>query len=397
MNVLNDVITYVRRIIKSPSNSSITDNMIIDYINRFWLMDIDARMQLFDFKTKYIFQTIPGITDYNIPLYSPQIQPGTQTIAPFPVYQGFFGPVFFDGIESGFYTQREPFSKIWPNYTQQLSSVAQGDGSTFSFSFTLPYSPAIPGHIDVTGIMALYNVSGEIVDPLFQDILDLISPADQFWVVPTTSVYPAVTISYTDLSGNNVNVIDSGQFLTGDTGGQLYGLLVQNTGSYPNGLATLGTYSTTSNTVNYQTGQVNVTFATPPPMGAQIQAQCVFFQPGIPRALLYYDNVMSIRPPPNTQYTVEIGAYLTPAAFLGTTQAIQFGYMSEYIARGAAQKILSDTGDWDQYNAYEPIFMKQELLVWKRSQRQITSTRTQTIFSEGWGQSPTTNMGTGVN
>jgi hypothetical protein len=357
-------------------------------------MDVDARMQLFDFKTKYIFQTIPGITDYNMPLYSAQSQPGSQIIAPFPVYQGFFGPVFFDGVESGFYTQREPFAKIWPNYTQQLSSVAVGNGSTTSFTFTLPYFPAIPGHIDVTGIMALYNATSTIQDPPFQNTLNLNTAGN--WVVPTTSVYPGVTISYTDENGNNVNVIDSGQFLTGDTGGQLYGLLVQNSGSYPNGLVPLATYSTTANTVNYQTGKVNVTFLNPPPSGAQIQAQCVFFQPGIPRALLYYDNTMSIRPPPNTQYTVEIGAYLTPAAFLSSSNAIQFGYMSEYIARGAAQKILSDTGDWEQYTAYEPIFLKQELLVWKRSQRQFTSTRTQTIFSDGWGQNPTTNMGTGV-
>lgn len=44
MNYLNNVITYVRRIIKSPSNAQITDALIIDYINRFWMMDVDARL-----------------------------------------------------------------------------------------------------------------------------------------------------------------------------------------------------------------------------------------------------------------------------------------------------------------------------------------------------------------
>lgn len=359
-------------------------------------MDVDARMQLFDFKTKYTFQTIPGISDYNMPLYSPQIQPGAQTIAPFPVYQGFFGPVYVDGIESGFYTQREPFYNIWPKYSQQLNSVAIGDGSTRDFSFYLPFFPAIPGHIDITGITAIYGKTGLVVDPLFQDTLNLVDVTSTFWVVPTTSVDPGVTISYTGTNGNNVNFIDSGQFLTGATGGQLYGLLVQNTGVYPNGLQTLGTYSTTSNTVNYQTGLVNITFPTAPPAGAQIQSQCYFFQPGIPRSLLFYDNTMSILPPANTQYTVELGAYLTPAAFLSTSQAIQFGYMAEYIARGAARKILSDTGDWEQFNSYEQLFLEQERLVWKRSQRQFTATRTQTIFSEGWGQSPNSTMGTGA-
>ena len=61
MNLLKDVIIYIRRIIKSPSNNVITDDLIIDYINRFWIMDLSARMQHFDLKTKYSFQTVPGI------------------------------------------------------------------------------------------------------------------------------------------------------------------------------------------------------------------------------------------------------------------------------------------------------------------------------------------------
>jgi len=51
---------------------------------------------------------------------------------------------------------------------------------------------------------------------------------------------------------------------------------------------------------------------------------------------------------------------LSPAAFLSTNQAAPFGYMCEYIARGAARKILSDTGDVEQFNFYEPLFMEQE-------------------------------------
>jgi hypothetical protein len=52
MNLLQDIITYIRRIIKSPNNTEISDNLIIDYINRFWIMDVDARVQLFDLKKK---------------------------------------------------------------------------------------------------------------------------------------------------------------------------------------------------------------------------------------------------------------------------------------------------------------------------------------------------------
>ena len=69
--------------------------------------------------------------------------------------------------------------------------------------------------------------------------------------------------------------------------------------------------------------------------------------------------------------------------------------MAEYIARGAARKILSDTGDVEQFQFYEPLFKEQELLVWKRSQRQWTATRTQTLYSMGnqQGQFGNNNFG----
>lgn len=83
--------------------------------------------------------------------------------------------------------------------------------------------------------------------------------------------------------------------------------------------------------------------------------------------------------------------------FLNGSNAIEFGYMSEYIARGAARKILSDTGDMEQMQFYEPLFLEQEQLVWKRSQRQWTSTRTQTLYSQGSNQWGIGNGGMGGN
>jgi hypothetical protein len=67
--------------------------------------------------------------------------------------------------------------------------------------------------------------------------------------------------------------------------------------------------------------------------------------------------------------------------------------MCEYIARGAARKILADTGDTEQFMFYEPLFKEQETLVWKRSQRQFTATRTCTIFSDLQGQSNFNQIG----
>ena len=373
MFLLSDILTYVRRIIKSPSNASVSDNLLIDYVNRFWLSDVDARMQLFDLKTKYAFQTTPGRDQYNMPLYSVQTEPGGQQIASFPVYQGFMEPCFVNGIMTNFYTERRTFEAVWPNYAQTLSPASYGNGTVGPYTINLPFAPALPGHIDINGVIT----SGVASDP----------PVTSSFIanIPTTSVYSGVYVTAQGADGSNIVIADSGQFLTGNVG---YGLLMQQ-GQAPFGNAALaGGYSASLNTVNYATGSLSVTFPVEIPSGNYINAQCFYFQEGIPTSILFFNNILTVRPPPspNTPYLIELDAYLSPAAFLNTASAIPFGYMAEYLARGAARKILSDTGDVDQFMFYEPLFKEQELLVWKRSQRQFTATRTPTIYSNATGQ-----------
>lgn len=401
MNFLSSVITYVRRIIKSPSDSQITDALIIDYINRFWIMDVDARMQLFDLKTKYQFVTQPGVDQYNMPLYSVQSEtpgvPNSQDIGIYPVYQGFLGPAYINGIQVPFQTQKESFFNIYPNVTQQLNVVGTGNGSAGPYTLTFPITPnnsnplnppfqyILRGHVDITGIIA----TGSNQDPYFGTTINT--------AIPTTSIIPAVYLTSIDANGNNIIVQDSGQFLqVAGTNYANLGLLMS-PGLAPYGSVALPNgYSTTQNVVNYITGTVsNVYFPSAIPEGADISGTCYYFQCGLPRTLLFYNNIITLRSPPDTQYIVELDAYLSPAAFFNTGAAIPFGYMAEYIARGAARKILADTGDTEQFMFYEPLFKEQELLVWKRSQRQWTSTRTQTIYSQGLnqGQSGFNNIG----
>jgi len=404
MHFLNDIITYVRRIVKSPSNVLLSDDLIIDYINRFYISDVDARMQLFDFKTKYQFQTVPGVDQYNMPLYNFQSEtannPAAQDIGFYPVYQGFLGPVYINGVQVSFQTERNLFFRNFPNIVQQSNVVGIGNGTSgpYQLQFTivpntnsLPLNPPVEyllrGHVDITGIIA----TGVNIDPIFGTTLNTL--------VPSTSIYPAIYFTSIDANGNSIVVQDSGQFLfDGSVNQANYGLLMK-PGPAPFGYSALsGGYSTISNTINYLTGVANVTFPAAVPLGAQINGQCFFFQSGLPRAVLFNNNVITLRSPPDRQYLVELEAYLSPSAFFNTNAAIPFGYMAEYIARGAARKILSDTGDVEQFMFYEPLFREQENLVWKRSQRQFTANRTQTIYSQGGGQG---NLGynsfTGVN
>lgn len=356
-------------------------------------MDVDARVQLFDLKTNYTFQTIPGIAQYNMPLYSTQIEPGAQTIASYPVYQGFMQPAYVNGIQVPFYTEQNAFWNLWPNYTQFLNPTAVGNGTAGPYILNLARAPAIPGHLDMTGIMANINLGNGNADPIFTTSFPLDS-SNTFIQFPSTSFYPGVYFTATDTDGNLIQVADSGLYLSGNTNSQLYGLLMQ-PGSPPfgNKPLTSNVYSTTQSTVNYNTGVATVTFPTAIPAGNNINAECLFFQPGLPRAILFYNNSLTIRPSPDISYNIQMAAYLSPAAFLVSSAAIPFAYMAEYIARGAARKILSDTGDVEQFQFYEPMFREQEILVWKRSQRILTATRTGTIFSDLQGQTNFNQIG----
>ncbi len=412
---MNDIITYIRRIIKTPSNAQITDNLIVDYINRFWIMDVDARIQLFDLKTTYQFQTTPGIDQYNMPLYNIQGSNLQENIGQYPVYQGFFSPCFVDGIQIPYYTERNQFNNIWPNYLLEKKFIGIGNGTVGPYTFPLPFIPKFPipivneqfsgilrGHVDIQGIMAVLNAGGNNVDPpLVESATALIpDPQNYLSVIPTTSIFPQVYFTSTDETGKNIVISDTGIFLEDN----MYCGLLMNPGSAPYGNTALfnpldtTTYTDTQNTINYVTGIANnIYFPEAIPAGVPINVQAAFYQFGLPRAILYYNNVLILRSPPDTQYLITIDAYLTPAAFLNSGQAIQFAYMSEYIARGAARKILSDLGDKEQFGFYEQFFREQELLVWKRSQRQFTSTRVQTIYSGGgFGSSWGVGSGTGV-
>lgn len=395
MHMLSDITTYVRRIIKAPSNSVISDNLIIDFINRFYLNDVDARIQLFDLKTTYRFQTVPGVDQYNMPLYNVQIQPGNQNIGMYPVYQGFLDPVYINGVQVSFQTQKSLFNQNWPNFVQNMGVVAVGNNTTGPYTCDLPilgvnsvppnppFNGILRGHIDMSGIIA----TGNNVDP------PVVTPgvaATLIPQVPVTSVDSKVFFTTQDSNGASVVVQDSGQFFEGNVN---LGYLMY-PGKAPNGNLAMGaSYSATSNVINYFTGECSITFNSVVPTGVNINAQALFYTSGLPRTVLFYNNVLTLRSPPSQQWLVELTGYLTPAAFLNTANGIPFGYMAEYIARGAARKILSDTGDTEQFMFYEPLFKEQEMLVWKRSQRQTTATRSQTIFSQGQVGSNSGNNG----
>ena len=343
---------------------------------------------MFDLKKTYEFQTMPGIDQYNIPIYVLQSEPGgTENVSYYPVYQGLSPFCSVNGVSIPFYTQKAEFAN-WMNYIPASYSGAVGDGTTGPYTIQLS-APVIPGHVDMQGVIrsTFYNEDSAGIncsDPLFLGTTTDINLA--LGAIQTTSIKPSVYFVATDADGQNITVSDTGIFLNKalNTTGDLYGALMQ-PGKAPDGNSILlGGYTTSpdSNVINYNTGVATVTFRTAIPAGNPITAQSYYFNQGMPRAVLFHNNTLTLRNPPDRPYLVSLEGYLTPAAFISSQEWLPFAYMAEYIARGAARKMLTDTGDIEQFQFYEPLFREQEMLVLKRSQRIQTSTRTPTIYSQ---------------
>lgn len=324
-NFLSDVVTWVRRIVKTPSNQALNDDVIKDYINRFYIYDMPSRIQLFELKRQYTFETIPNISQYQFNYQN---------------YQMVLPPVYCDGVEMGFFQSNDQFYKVFPELVLNEQPL-QGDGTNGPYTVNFGRAPVLRGFIDDLG-----------------------------------NLLPAVFITATDLAGELLYIVDTG------TGG-----LIQTDATFQKDPSGVGP-PLIAGTIDYILGTATFTFDDIIPAGNVINTQSSPYSSGFPRILLFFNNIFKLYPVPDRSYKIQLDCYITPTAFLETADAVPFNYMSEYLARGAARKILSDNADYDQFQFYEPLFREQENNVLRRSERQRATQRTPTIFSAQTTQNP---------
>lgn len=333
--ILESIIIYVRRIIKSSSNQEITDAVIADYINRFYIYDLPQRLQLFELKRQYTFETEPYIFEYQFP---------------YNLYQEIKYPVYADGVQLGYMQSNDQFYKVFPELVLN-ETYTQADGSTGIFSINFSQSPVIRGFWDDLNNLQPYiyitcpNQSG-----------------DQMLLVDDGYGYLWQTVSSNDFTFVNLQNIPNLPVFP-------YDPVLNMASTYSNG------------TVDYINGTASFSFNENTLSGAPIYDQCSPFSAGFPRIMNFFNNIIKLYPIPDRAYKIVMDCFVTPSQFLQTTNAVPFSYMSEYIARGAARKILSDVGDVEQFAFYEPLFKESECLVLRRSSRQNATQRTPTIYS----------------
>jgi len=125
------------------------------------------------------------------------------------------------------------------------------------------------------------------------------------------------------------------------------------------------------------------------------------FTPQMPTYVLYYNNELTFRGPPDREYNVRISAYKIDNSFVGGTtntnqsssvlsylgQQTQYTentrpltYLKRYLAYGASLDILSDYGEMDKYNEVFQVYRRYRAQVTARTWNQLSSQRTNPDF-----------------
>ncbi len=108
------------------------------------------------------------------------------------------------------------------------------------------------------------------------------------------------------------------------------------------------------------------------------------YQPTRPIAVLYYNNTLTFRNPPNTPengipYAVKISAYQVEVEMTDGGN-ISSDYLWRYVAYGAARDIFSDYGEMDLWERYAPTFVRYKAIVYARTYQQNMNQRSMPRF-----------------
>jgi hypothetical protein len=329
----------VRRVTRSPSEASLTTDELNDFINTAVLYDFPAELRLFALRQKFYFYTQPGVDTYstqttnpNDPLYD--FDNKYITVHP---------SVYFNGI-IGYYTQYvDSFYANYPQTEIVNDTTLRGNGTTGPFIGNM-----------------LGSIPSNIPNP-----------------VPAQVLQNSVTLQALDMAGTSMVLIDYPQSnVFGYLGVPLQTDILTN--AYGN--------------IYYITGEIQFSFPrnTLSSPDNIIYSTGYYYQPGLPLAMLYFNNTFTIRPVPDKVYTVQIEVDARPTQLLFTSSVPQVGQWWTYIGFLAAKRILEARVDTETLAQIQPMLRRYENLVNRTNLDQQANERTVTIYTQSknygvWG------------
>lgn len=103
------------------------------------------------------------------------------------------------------------------------------------------------------------------------------------------------------------------------------------------------------------------------------------YQPQRPTYVLYYNNELTWRGPPDQAYNIKINAYQVEES-LALSTPLSSDYLWRYIAYGASIDLLTDYGELDKVAMITPAFTKYKALVYARTYQQQQNQRSTPRF-----------------
>lgn len=146
-STLAAIITKVRRLTRSPSNTQITDAQIEEYINTFVLYDFPEHLRLFTLRENFTFFCDPYIDVYK-----------TNTVNPLDELYNFKNkyitvhePVYIAGNKAFLSQSPNEFFGIYPK-TNAIAAIATGNGVATNYVGVLESKPVIIGSVTFTSV-----------------------------------------------------------------------------------------------------------------------------------------------------------------------------------------------------------------------------------------------------
>lgn len=339
-STLQTIRNKVRRITARPSDTSITDAQLDEYINTFYIYDFPEHLRLESLRVNWQFLTQANIAIYDFPT---------------DLFLTVMPPIFIAGYQSYMTQSRENFFRINPalNFLQQ--SVATGNGTVGPYTIQLANGNILRGFKqNPPGAYSGYGIYSPTP----------VLPGDPDNPYYARNLIWNVMLSGTDSLGVSVSIVDDGLGNLWDPTQKIY------SDSIPLG------------TINYITGAITTSFPAAIGNGNAINAQYIPYVASRPMSACFYQDQIAIYPIPNQAYTVSFECYKYPTALLASDDSPQLAEWWQLLAYGAADKIFTDNGDTDNVAKYRPFLEEQMRLVQRRTIVQQTSERVSTIYAE---------------
>ncbi len=349
---LSDIINKTRKLTGSGNSLQITDATIIDYINSFYLYDFPSEFRSLQLKNVFTINTIQNIDTYPFD---------------FEHYSTLEAPANIDKKIVPLYNTPWPFYSLFFNW-QTRETFATGDGATAQFTGTAQDVP----------IIRSYNNN----------------PMADTQTAPTavfgTGSYPATFAEPNVARVQNI-------IITGNTAAGTLNVTDDGDGALIGNVNAAGT-----NTIDYQTGAIDVTFSASIANNAEVNISYNPANPAIPQAILFWQNQVTLRPVPDQGYLVEIVAYRRPSqALLGSGTNVNLTGVPELLewwetlAAGASKKIYEDRQDMDGVAMMDKMLAERYALNETRTYAALGKQKIDTIYSDqieglgggffGWG------------